>query len=191
MSKYTLSNNEIEETVEIRNFYKNKDKLIEAYLLLKSIIKLDTEFNPLVMDNPLLVLEAVNLSAKLAVSSKEETMWYGFKEPIAEYCIQVGFNHGWSKGVLYIEGISVGVASFHFPWWDNKIKKEYKFLFMEETCETWPHEWSKIYRQHLAYDIIINKNIRRLVAEATATNGRIINGISSSAVNRIAGRLSA
>lgn len=121
----------------------------------------------------LLTAEAINLAAKVI-----DADFYNLKPSVIDAAMELGCIGGWNGDVFYmeVENGHVGVVSFHDPY--SQITSN----------GYWPHGWSGIKRQDMAFELLINPTVRRVYSEATSASGCIY-GVSNSAVNNILRKL--
>jgi hypothetical protein len=100
-----------------------------------------------------LIGEAVNWAAKTISLS-----FYDLKAEVVDAIAQIrGVVSGWSEdGTFVLYHPEVGTIHFHDPGGEIESGGE------------WPHSWSGVERQSLAFEALVNADLRRQLAEATA-----------------------
>jgi hypothetical protein len=100
----------------------------------------------------ILVTEACNWAAKTLNYS-----FYDFKEDLIkeaiEFCtdLEYGSVQDSNNEIIYLGNNEVGTASFHVFWNYN--------------VPEWPWEWSGVYRQSDAFDLLIDEELRKHFVE--------------------------
>ena len=103
-----------------------------------------------------LLAEAVNWAAKTV-----DPQWYAVKPLAWALAFELGCAGGWGDdGCFYLSSPEAGVSCAHDPG------GELRDLVPER--HTWPHAWSGIYRQDLAWEIIRCAETRSKIAALTA-----------------------
>ncbi|RQP22357.1 hypothetical protein [Piscinibacter terrae] len=124
--------------------YEVRGRLIEAGLAEAAMLEPDRPADAV------LLCEACNWAAK---SVSEE--FYELKGPAVDSAAALDCQSGWDGNVFYLHAEGVGVACFHDPF--GQIQSE----------GVWPHPWSGVRRQDLAFLAIKSPALRRLLDLAT------------------------
>lgn len=105
------------------------------------------------VEDAILITEAVNLAAKVI-----DFDFYAFKPDCVRECVEMGAMGGWRGEIFYLYHPSVGVASFHDPFDQIEVDGNMR----------WPFEWSGIYRQEQAFNLLVDRKARLKMRFATA-----------------------
>lgn len=105
------------------------------------------------VEDAILIAEAVNLAAKVI-----DPEFYALKPDCVRECVEMGADGGWRGGIFYLYHPSVGVASFHDPFDQIEV----------EGSTGWPFEWSGVYRQEQAFDLLVDRKALLRMRFATA-----------------------
>ncbi len=122
-----------------------------------------TEANGLDVVDPVVALaltEAVNLAAK-----EVDYTFYRIKPAMIIAAWKTGAQFGFNNddGTYSLFHTDIGTASFHDP--DGEVEWLVESVLGEDIPQ-WPYEWSGIYRQDQAFDILQDlKNTEGLIAE--------------------------
>jgi len=104
------------------------------------------------IEGAIMIAEAVNLAAKVI-----DDGFYELKPKVIDAAAEMGARGGWGEdGAFYLYHESVGVASFHDPWCEIGSGGE------------WHTPWSEVTRQELAFQLLVDENLRREVALKTS-----------------------
>lgn len=105
------------------------------------------------VEDAILITEAVNLAAKVI-----DEDFYALKPDCVRECVGMGADGGWRGGIFYLYHPAVGVASFHDPFDQIEV----------DGSMGWPFEWSGVYRQEQAFDLLVDRKALLKMRFATA-----------------------